>query len=92
MLAQSSCPLVWAQKWGASPYWLLRVQEELARGEDIAHCPSYSLTVVVIYNQVPGVIVHICGSYCLLLFVDTAHPLCTRLPNGADCSKAEYKL
>jgi diphthamide biosynthesis protein 3 len=25
--------------------------EELARGEDIAHCPSCSLTVVVIYNQ-----------------------------------------
>lgn len=28
------------------------MQEELARGDDIAHCPSCSLTVVVIYNQV----------------------------------------
>ena len=49
------------------------VQEELARGEDIAHCPSCSLTVVVIYNQVP----HdgpTCGCiHCSLLTIATAH-------------------
>lgn len=30
----------------------VHAQEELARGEEIAHCPSCSLTIVVIYNPV----------------------------------------
>ena len=33
-------------------FWLLCLQEELAAGEEIAHCPSCSLYITVIYNLV----------------------------------------
>jgi hypothetical protein len=49
------------------------VQEELARGEDIAHCPSCSLTVVVIYNQVPDDVPTCNWVCCLLLIVFSPH-------------------